>query len=66
MSDSVRVLGLIPTLLTSVLASNGTTFITPEDEETTCDNADNNVGLSNFDPNKKYIGRHIGRAWHGV
>ena len=61
MSDRGRVLELIPPLLTCVLASIGTTFITPEDEETTSDNSDNNIRFSNFDPNKKYIGRHVKR-----
>ena len=59
--DRGRALELIPPLLTCVLASIGTGFITPEDVETTSDNSDNNVNFSNFDPNKKYIGRHVGR-----
>ena len=59
--DRGRALDLIPPLLTRVLASIGTSFITPEDDETTSDNSDNNVNFSNFDPNKKYIGRHVRR-----
>ena len=48
-------------LLTCVLASIGTNFITPEDGDTTSDNSDNNVLFTNFDPNKKYIGRRVRR-----
>ena len=58
-------LELIPPLLTRVLASIGTSFIMPEDDETTSDNSDNHVNFSNFDPNKKYIGRHVGREVSG-
>ncbi len=63
--DRGHALELIPPLLTCVLASIGTNFITPEDDETTSDNSDNSVNFSNFDPNKKYIGRHVKREVHG-
>ena len=63
--DRGHALELIPNLLTCVLASIGTRFITPENEETTSCNSDNNEKFSNFDPNKKYIGRHVRRELCG-
>jgi len=61
LGDRGHALELIPPLLTCVLASIGTNFITPEEGETTCDNSDNSASFSNFDPYKKFIGRRVRR-----
>ncbi len=59
MRDRGHALELIPPLLSCVLASIGTSFITPEDDETTSDNSDYNVNFYNLYSNKKYIGRPV-------